>query len=54
MGHNGRNKTDIGDWIMELTNIEGTIYKFPSSLCSDFDYEGTDLSEILKSSDFLL
>ena len=27
--------TDIGDWIMELTNTEGVTYKFRGSLCAD-------------------
>jgi hypothetical protein len=40
--------TDIGDWVMELTNTEGIIYKFCGSLCSDFDYEGTDLSDLVR------
>lgn len=40
--------TDIGNWVMELTNTEGTIYKFRGSLCADFDYEGTDLSDLVR------
>lgn len=40
--------TDIGDWVMELTNTEGGIYKFRGSLCTDFDYEGTDLSDLVR------
>ena len=40
--------TDIGDWVMELTNTEGTTYKFRGSLCADFDYEGTDLSDLVR------
>lgn len=40
--------TDIGDWIMELTNTEGNTYKFRGSLCADFDYEGTDLSDLVR------
>ncbi len=28
--------TDIGDWVMELTNTEGVTYKFRGSLCADF------------------
>ena len=27
--------TDIGNWEMELTNTEGTVYKFRGSLCAD-------------------
>lgn len=40
--------TDIGDWVMELTNTEGVTYKFRGSLCADFDYEGTDLSDLFR------
>lgn len=40
--------TDIGDWVMELTNTEGIAYKFSGSLCADFDYEGTDLSDLVR------
>ncbi len=40
--------TDIGDWVMELTNTEGNTYKFRGSLCADFDYEGTDLSDLVR------
>ena len=40
--------TDIGDWVMELTNTEGDTYKFRGSLCADFDYEGTDLSDLVR------
>lgn len=40
--------TDIGNWEMELTNTEGTVYKFRGSLCADFDYEGIDLSDLVR------
>jgi hypothetical protein len=40
--------TDIGDWVMEMTNTEGTIYKFRGSLCAHFNYEGTDLSDFVR------
>ena len=40
--------TDIGNWVMELTNTEGVTYKFGGSLCADFDYEGTDLSDLVR------
>lgn len=40
--------TDIGDWAMELTNTEGITYQFRGSLCADFDYEGTDLSDLVR------
>ncbi len=41
--------TDIGNWMMELTNTEGITYKFCGSLCADFDYEGTDLSDLVRN-----
>lgn len=40
--------TDIGNWVMELTNTEETTYKFRGSLCADFDYEGADLSDLVR------
>lgn len=40
--------TDIGDWVMELTNTEGNTYKFRGSLCADFVYEGIDLSDLVR------
>lgn len=40
--------TDIGDWMMKLTNTEGITYKFYGSLCADFDYNGTDLSDLVR------
>ena len=40
--------TDIGNWVMELTNTEGITYKFYGSLCAEFDYEGTDLSNLIR------
>lgn len=40
--------TDIGSWVMELTNIEGVTYKYRGSLCADFDYEGSDLSDLVR------
>ncbi len=40
--------TDIGDWVMELTNTDGKTYKFRGSLCADFDYKGTDLSDLVR------
>lgn len=33
---------------MELTNIEGVTYKYRGSLCADFDYEGSDLSDLVR------
>lgn len=40
--------TDIGDWIMELTNTEGKVYKFRGALSSRFDVDGTDLSDLIR------
>ena len=40
--------TDIGDWVMELTNTEGVTYKFRGPLCADFDYDGIDLSDLVR------
>ncbi len=39
---------DIGNWVMELTNTEGVTYKFRGSLCADFDYDVTDLSDLVR------
>lgn len=41
--------TDIGDWIMEITNTEGLVYKFRGSLCADFELDGIDLSDMLRN-----
>lgn len=40
--------TGIGDWVMELTNTDGNIYKIRGSLCADFDYDGIDLSDLVR------
>lgn len=40
--------TDIGNWVMEITNTEGKVYKFRGSLCADFDVNGTDLSDLIR------
>lgn len=40
--------TDIGDWVMELTNTEGETYKFRGSLCADFEIDGVDLSDLVR------
>lgn len=40
--------TDIGDWVMELTNTDGKIYKFRGSLCADFEVDGIDLSDFIR------
>lgn len=40
--------TDIGDWAMELINTEGVTYKFRGTLCAEFDYEGKNLSDLIR------
>ena len=40
--------TDIGDWTMEITNTEGTVYKYKGSLCADFEVDGGDLSDMVR------
>lgn len=40
--------TDIGDWVMEITNTEGNVYKFRGSLCADFAMDGIDLSDLVR------
>ena len=40
--------TDIGDWVMEITNTEGNVYKFRGSLCADFAVDGIDLSDLVR------
>lgn len=40
--------TDIGDWVMEITNTEGVVYKFRGSLCADFEAGGIDLSDMVR------
>lgn len=40
--------TDIGVWDMELTNTEGRTYKFSGSLCSDLNFEGIGLSDLIR------
>ncbi len=40
--------TDIGDWVMELTNTDGKTYKFRGSLCADFEVDGVDLSDLIR------
>ena len=37
--------TDIGNWVMKITNTEGTVYKFRGSLCAGFEIDGVDLSD---------
>lgn len=40
--------TDIGDWVMEITNVDGKVYKFGGSLCADFEVDGIDLSDLIR------
>lgn len=40
--------TDIGGWVMEITNSEGNVYKFRGSLCADFEVSGIDLSDMVR------
>lgn len=40
--------TDVGDWVMEITNTEGKVYKFRGSLCFDFAVDGIDLSDMVR------
>ena len=42
--------TDIGNWSMELTNMDSKTYKFRGSLCSHFEVDGIDLSDLLRES----
>ena len=42
--------TDIGNWNMELTNTAGKVYRFSGSLCSSFEVDGIDLSDLLRDS----
>lgn len=40
---------DIDDWVMKLTNTEGITYRYRGPLRADFDYEGTDLSDLVRN-----
>lgn len=40
--------TDIGSWEMKITNTAGKTYKFRGSLCSDFEVDGIDLSDLIR------
>jgi hypothetical protein len=40
--------TDIGDWVLEITNTEGIVYKFRGSLCADLEVNGEDLSDMIR------
>lgn len=40
--------TDVGTWNMELTNTNGIAYRFGGSLGSHFEYNGKDLSDLIR------
>ena len=40
--------TDIGSWEMTITNTDGKPYRFKGSLCCDFDFDGVDLSDLIR------
>ena len=40
--------TDIGEWVMEITNTEGQVYKYRGSLIADFEVDGIDLSDMVR------
>ena len=42
--------TDIGRWNIEITDIDGKVYKYNGSFDSDLEYEGIDLSDFLRDS----
>lgn len=41
-------KTDIGDWVLELTNTDGQVYRFSGSLCAEIEIDGVDLSDLIR------
>lgn len=40
--------TDIGSWIIELTNTQGNTYKFSGALCGDFESERSNISNLIR------
>lgn len=40
--------TDVGDWVMELTDTEGNTSTLHGALCAAFDHEDTDLSDLVR------
>lgn len=40
--------TDIGSWEMTITNTEGMPFEFKGSLCTNFDVDGIDLSDLIR------
>lgn len=47
--HTGILMTDVGNWVMELTDTKGFTYQLEGSLRDNFDYEGTDLSDLVRN-----
>ena len=39
---------DTGNWVMEITNTEGSAYRFRGSLCAHFEADGIDLSDMVR------
>lgn len=39
---------DIGNWTMQLTNTDGSVYKFRGALCADFEINGLNLSDLIR------
>ena len=46
--YNEVSKTDIGDWVLELTNTDEKTYQFRGSLCNNFEVDGIDLSDLIR------
>lgn len=40
--------TDVGDWVMELTDTAGNTSTLHGALCAAFDHEDTDLSDLVR------
>lgn len=40
--------TDIGSWILTITNTKGKAYEFEGSLCAEFVVDGIDLSDLIR------
>lgn len=40
--------TCSGDWTLELTNSDGVTFEFSDSLVAKFDYQGIDLSDLVR------
>lgn len=42
------NVTDVGSWHLQLINTEGQPFEYSGSLCSDFECNGIDLSDLIR------